>query len=201
MMLREDGYELFRRAVVDRDANAWNEIAFSYRALMIGWARRSQAAELSGEQCEDLADEALVRAWRALSPERSAQFPAQAELIDLLRTCIASTAIDTARARAAATPLPDWCAADDAPPADLEVIERMSLAELWQLALHVAATDAERMVVYDRFVLGLPPRAIQQRHPVVFPDVRKVYETIRNLCERLRRSQELRRFVGENLAA
>jgi hypothetical protein len=201
MMLREDGYELFRRAVVERDANAWSEIALSYRAMMIGWARRSQAAELSGEQCEDLADEALARAWKALSPGRFAELPTLAALLGYLRTCGAPAASDAARARMATTAMPDWRAADRGTPIDLEVIERMSRAELWQLALHVATSDAERVVLFDRFVLGLPPRAIQHRHPVVFPDVRKVYETVRNLCDRLRRNQDLRRIVGEHLAA
>src|SRR5581483_5665085 len=94
MMLREDGYELFRRAVVDRDIHAWSQIALSYRAMMIGWARRSEAAELSGQQCEDLADEALARAWKALSPEHFAQLPTLAALLEYLGTCVASTAID-----------------------------------------------------------------------------------------------------------
>ncbi len=201
MMLRENSYELFRRAVIDRDAHAWGEIALSYRAMMIGWARRSQADAFSGEQCEDLAEEALARAWKALSSERFAQFPAQAELLELLRTCMASTAIDASRAHAAAAPIDDPSAAQQVAPANLDTIERMNLAELWQLALHVATSDAERVVVYDRFVLGLPPQAIQQRHPTVFPEVRQVYEAIRNLCDRLRRNQEQRRIVGENLAA
>jgi DNA-directed RNA polymerase specialized sigma24 family protein len=201
MLLRDDSYELFRRAVVDRDANAWHQIALSYRAMMIGWARRSRAAELTGTHDEALADEALARAWRSLSPERFDQLSTMAALLGYLRTCVASTAIDAARAHAAAVAPPDWGGSAHSAPADLAIIERMSRAELWQLALHMASSDAERVVVFDRFVLGLPPRAIQHRHPLVFPELRKVYETIHDLCERLRRNGELRLMVGEHLAA
>jgi len=198
MILRHDAYELFRRAVIDRDAHAWGEATSGYRVMIAGWARRSQAAEISGERNEDLADEALVRAWKELSPERFAKIPSQAALLAYLRACLASTAIDAGRTRALKSDRSEY---DYGTPLELELAGHMSRAELWQLTLRIAASDAERLVLYDRFVLGLPSLAIQQRHPAVFPELRNVYETIRSLSEQLRRSQELRRSVGDNLAA
>ncbi len=62
-------------------------------------------------------------------------------------------------------------------------IERIGQAELWRLIQGLVASEAERIVVVERFVLDLPPRAIQARHPELFADVRAVYGAIRNLCE------------------
>src|SRR6266508_410502 len=72
MDMHDDGYDLFRRAVVERDADAWATIAERYRHLLISWAVRCPAAQEAGEFYDDLADRALARAWAALSPERFA---------------------------------------------------------------------------------------------------------------------------------
>ena len=34
------GYELFRRAIVERDDEAWAEIHSHYRPLLLSWARQ-----------------------------------------------------------------------------------------------------------------------------------------------------------------
>src|SRR5690242_15158024 len=125
MTLRDDGYELFRRAVVDRDADAWGEIAHSYRAMLIAWARRCQASEITGEQYEDLADEALARAWRALTPERFAQFPNLAALMGYLHTCVTTTVIDAARARTAYERRTMLFEREQGTPPDLMVLEQL----------------------------------------------------------------------------
>src|SRR5215211_5786980 len=98
----EEGYELFRRAIVYRDAEAWAEIHARYRSLLISWANRSGAGQCTAEQAEDLADQALARAWVALTPARFAEFSSLARLLSYLRTCVATTAIDISRAKAAA---------------------------------------------------------------------------------------------------
>src|SRR5689334_9517663 len=65
-----DGYELFRRAIEERDEQAWAESIARYRRLLISWARRCIAKATLSECCEDIADYAFTRAWAALSPER-----------------------------------------------------------------------------------------------------------------------------------
>src|SRR5262245_35562382 len=96
-----DGYDLFHRAVVGRDADAWSTICARYRHLLISWAVRCPAAQETGEFYEDLADRALARAWAALSPEKFAAFPSLETLLAYLRACVATTAIDAARAQRA----------------------------------------------------------------------------------------------------
>ena len=199
--IHQDGYELFRRAVVDRDADAWTEISLSYRTMMVAWARRCHVADISGECYEDLADEALARAWKALSPDRFAQFPSLAALLAYLRTCVMATVIDAARARTSYERMAGRMDHGASTPPDQLVLEQLDRAELWELAGSLVVGEAERVVLLERYVLDLPPRVIQARHPVLFPDVRKIYETIRNICDRLRRNQELRRVYAEHLAA
>jgi len=89
-----DGYELFRRAIVEHEDEAWTAIAARYRSLMIAWAARCPALHTAEECCEDLADQAFARAWRALTPERFARFPSLAALLAYLRTCVTATVVD-----------------------------------------------------------------------------------------------------------
>ena len=96
-----NGYELFRRAIVERKDESWAAVAARYRPLMITWAARCPVVHAEGECCEDLADQAFARGWRALTPEGFARFPSLAALLAYLRACVTATTIDAARARSA----------------------------------------------------------------------------------------------------
>jgi len=192
----DDSYELFRHAVVEQSADAWATIAARYRNLMISWAVRCQASHIVHERNEDLADRALARAWTALSPERFAAFPNTAALLAYLRVCVTTTVIDAARAQAAYDRMcvVEWEAV--ATP-EQATIAQLGRAELWPLVRTLVTTEAEWVALVERFVLDLPPRTIHVRHPTLFADVSVVYTAIRNLCDRLRRDQDIRRFYNE----
>src|SRR5262249_9704401 len=95
-----DGYDLFRRAIMEGNEDAWAEIYAHYRPLLMAWSRHSSMRNPAGELCEDIADRALARAWAALSPVRFEQFPNLATLLAYLRTCVTAAVIDSARAQA-----------------------------------------------------------------------------------------------------
>ena len=199
MEIRDDSYDLFRRAVVERDADAWAGIVVRYRRLMISWAARCQVNYAAWEHPEDLADRALARAWAALSPERFAGFPNTSALLAYLRTCVTATAIDVARAQTAqerafrpltrdAVPTPEWT-----------TIAQLGRAELWQLINKLVVNEADRITLVERFVFDLPPRTIQARHPALFADVSAVYTSIRKLRTRLRHNKDLQQLYAEHL--
>ncbi len=176
--MHDDSYELFRRAVVERSRDAWAVIAERYRPLLITWVRRCEIAAATGELYEDLADEGLARAWRALSPERFSGFPSLAALLGYLRTCVTSTVIDVARAGLVQQRAAQQIDRDAEAPLDEYVINQLGQAELWQLVSGLVETEAEQVVLVERFVYDLPPRVIQDRHPLLFPDIMKIYSAI-----------------------
>jgi DNA-directed RNA polymerase specialized sigma24 family protein len=190
-----ESYELFRCAIVLRDADAWAAIYARYRPLLIAWAYRSIARTGIAECADDIADQALVRAWVALKPERFAAFLTLAKLLAYLRACVTTTTIDIARAQAtSADPLSSGSTL--ATPEQL-VLADLDRTALWRTALGLAATDAERILLVESFANGLPPRAIQARHPEIFANAAAVYAAKRNLFDRLRRHPELRRLREE----
>lgn len=194
-----DSYEVFRRAIVEHDDEAWAAIAERYRPLMIAWAARCPAAHAAAESYEDLADHAFARAWSALTAERFAEFPSLAALLAYLRACVTATVIDAARA-SAVYDRAFQRSGDATEHTEYAVIARLEREELWRLVMSLTTTEAERVVLHERFVYGYPPRIILARHPALFSDATAVYTVIRNLCDRLRRHKELARIYTEQLA-
>jgi DNA-directed RNA polymerase specialized sigma24 family protein len=192
-----DSYELFRRAIVHRDEEAWAAIYRRYRSLLIAWAARSSVRAYLHAECADIADQALARAWAALTPERFAAFPSLAKLLSYLHACVETTAIDSARAQASRERLAQRLAA--APPAtsDQAVLADLDREALWHTVSALAGTPAERVVLVESFAYGLPPGEICARHPQIFSTVRNVYNVKRKLFARLQRNREVLRLTEE----
>jgi len=196
-----EGYELFRRAIVDRDDEAWAAIHRHFRPLLIAWARQASARAPATDHYEDIADRALARAWSALGPEQFAQFPSLAALLAYLRACVGAAVIDAARAEASRErayqklDLPTV-----ATPEEL-VLGALSRDEFWLLVNKLISSEHERIILIESFMLGLPPRTILERHTDRFADVPEIYGAKRNLLNRLERSRDLQRIYQDLRAA
>ena len=192
-----EGYELFRRAIVERDEHAWAEGTARYRAMLISWAGRCSATSATYERCDDLADLAFARAWAALSPERFAQFPNLAALLAYFRSCVTSAVIDCARSEANFERVVQAIGTGSITTPEQVVVERSERDELWRVASAVAQTEQERVVLIETYVYDLPPRAILVRYPGLFADATEVYTTKRNMLDRLKRSPEMRQLYQD----
>jgi DNA-directed RNA polymerase specialized sigma24 family protein len=193
----DECYELFRRAIVERDQSAWAQIHAHYRVLLIAWARQSSVSLLIPEQLEDIADQALARAWSALTPARFVEFPELPALLAYLRTCVATVLIDMARAEATRTrTLQKLSPGAPSSPEEI-VIDAIEQAALWRIVSTLIVSPQEDLIVRQNIVRGVPPRALLARRPDLFRSIDEVYATKRNLIGRLQRNQDLQRFVSE----
>jgi DNA-directed RNA polymerase specialized sigma24 family protein len=192
--LTNEGFDLFCRAIGQRDGDAWAEIAVRYRSLLVSWARRALARSSVTEAAEDVADQALARAWMALASAQSCTFPSLAAVLGYLRTCVSAVVIDQARAQAARTRLQTQIGPEPTANPEQEVIDDLSHGEVWRVVTDAVGSEQERVVLYDSIVLDLPSRAILQRHPKLFDSIEDVYRARRNLFSRLQRHPDLRRI-------
>lgn len=184
----------------DQTLPTWTAIAEQYRHLMILWAARCTATPISGECVEAIADQALTRAWLALS-RGTATFPNRAAFLAYLRTCVTHTAIDAARAQAAQTRAPQSLLGQALMCPEQVLLEQLDRAELWRVVSTLITTEQERIVLIERYVLDIPPRHILTRHPRLFADVASIYRTVRNLCDRLEHNAQLRQLWEEYTGA
>ncbi len=194
-------YQTFERAILAHDDAAWGEINARYRPLMICWASRYRASVAIDEFNEDIADQALARAWSALVAQRFEAFPSLAALLAYLRQCVRSTVMDCARAQHSRARLLQTIESEMPINPEEVVVDTNEYAELWSSISALAKSPAEQVVLVESFVYDLPPRAIAQRHPQLFSSVAAVYASKRNLLERLQRNEELReRYAGSRTA-
>jgi len=200
MKRSDNGKGLFGLTNSDPDAAAWTAIAERYRRLLIVWAVRCPATAASGESAEGIADQALTRAWSAISPKGFGSFPNLAAFLSYLHMCVTHVAIDAARARATQARIAQWLSVRETKDLEQTVLEELDRTEFWQLVNELVRTEQERVALVERFMLDLPPRIIQARHPVLFTDKTAVYSAVRNLCCRLQRHRELQLLWDERIA-
>lgn len=193
-------YELFRRALVERDETAWNYLFQHYSPLVEGWIRRSGAFVSSGESSEYFVVGAFAKFWRAVTPERFASFPNLASLLQYLQLCASSVVIDSVRAQSWAEMMPEDRISEQRVPRlspDEEAMQRVDRQEFWRFIDSQLHSESERVVVYGSFVLGLTPRAIFERYTTLFESVYDVYNVKRNVLSRLSRNSHLRALFGQ----
>jgi DNA-directed RNA polymerase specialized sigma24 family protein len=190
-------YELFRRALADRNEAAWIELYALYRPLVEGWIKRSGSLPLTGEHCETFVSAAFARLWRAIPPARLSDFPTLAALLNYLQRCAGCVVIDYARSQPSAA-LPEEALAHAREllvSPDEQALVRVEREEFWRLIDGLLHSEAERAVVQGAFVLGMKPGDIFERHPDLFESVNSVYAVKRNVLTRLGRNPELRRLA------
>jgi DNA-directed RNA polymerase specialized sigma24 family protein len=192
-----EGYDLFRRAIEERCDEAWSAIYTRYRPLLVAWSRQSHARTPSAEAAEDLADRALARAWAALTPERFAQFAGLPALLSYLRACVTATVIDSSRIEVTRDRAYQKLVSHAVLTPEQIVVDESVRVALWRTIAPLVASDRERIVLIESFVLALAPRQIHTRHPDYFTDVGEVYGAKRNLINRLLRSRDLQRLYDE----
>ncbi len=192
-------YELFRRALVERDDLAWGHLYRQYTMLVERWVRRCGAFTSSGESGEFFVGAVFTRFWRAVTPERFESFPTLASLLHYLQLCAGCVVIDSVRAQSWSEILPEEALAGHHGPQELpdeQALERVNREEFWSHIDRLMNNEAERVVIYNSFVLGMTPADIQARRPELFPSVNDVYNVKRNVLGRLGRNSELRRLFG-----
>jgi hypothetical protein len=192
-------YELFRRALVERNEIAWEHIYAHYAMLVESWVRRSGAFAGSGETGEFFVGAAFTKFWRAVTPERFATFPNLAALLHYLQLCTGSVVIDSVRSQSWAEMLPEEALTPAQTPLawpDEQALDRVNRAEFWRLIDAQLNGEVERAVVVGSFVLGMKPGEIYERRSDLFANINDVYNVKRNVLGRLSRSAELRDLLG-----
>ena len=190
-------FEIFRRAVVEREDGAWEAIVNQYRGIVLAYVGQHTAASLLREPDDYWLNRAFQRFWSAVGPDRFASFPDLPALLKYLKLCVHSVLLDEVRARRAAVSL------DDVPEtmpsglnAESGVIGQLSGEQLWVAIKRELHDEAELKVAFLSFARDLKPAEIAVRHPTLFATVADVYRIKRNIIERLRRNAEIRAFLG-----
>ena len=190
-------FEIFRRAIVARQDDAWAALYTQYHSMVIAWLSRHPQLSLTGEEPENLVNAVFEKIWTALTAEKFADFTDLAALLRYLQMCSHSVVMDSARRvrRHAHEIEPSERALESEaelhspqqPSPEHEVLDRLSAAELWQRVRAQLHDDLEELVIYATFVLDESPREIYSHHADRFDSIQEVYNVKRNAMRRIER--------------
>jgi hypothetical protein len=194
-------FELFRRAIVERDERAWALVYAQYRPLVAGWVERHSAFPTSGEEVQYFVNRAFEKMWAAVTPDRLSHFPDLKSLLRYLQMCVHSAVLDQVRATegAAVEAGVDFASVENkagGPTVEDQVLVSVHGQELWdqiEVRLH---DEQERRVMYGSFVLALKPGEIYAEDTGAFRDVKEIYRVKEKVLARLRRDAELKKSLG-----
>jgi len=196
-------FELFRRAIVGRNQQAWESIYGQYLRLVTGWVQRHPLHATSGEEAQFFANSAFEKMWTALTPEKFERFPDLKSVLRYLQMCVHSAIVDYVRQAAYTTeefsadlsPLDDQ---DSGADLEAQVLGQVNNEEFWRLISERLNDDKERRVVYGCFILDLKPRELHAQSGRMFADVSEIYRVKQNVLTRLRRDPALAKFLLED---
>ena len=194
-------YELFRRAIKERDQRAWELLYAQYEPQVARWVERHPAFATSSEEVQYVVNRAFEKMWMALPPEKFVRFPNLKSLLRYLQMCVHSVILDQVRvSEKAVVGLP----VEDLAPEIIEggatvedqVMDHVLQQAFWETIKARLQSEKERRVIYGSFALALKPREIYAHSGELFDDVKEIYRIKENVLARLRRDSELRNLLS-----
>lgn len=192
-------FELFRRAIRERDQSAWELICLQYQGLVAGWVRQHSRFEESGEEVQYFVNGAFGKIAISLTPDKFMGFSDIGSLLRYLKMCVHSVIIDYQRLaeQERFAPLEDASNEESSEPTPEEqTLDRSEQKALWDRINSRLQDEKERAVIYGSFVLDLKPQELYELFRNLFNDIDEIYRVKQNIISRLRRDPEFRNFLG-----
>jgi hypothetical protein len=187
------GLELFRRATVEGDAEAWDWVQRCFGEIVLAWLRRhpSRAAACRRESEATYVALAFERFWQATTITQQIEFETLAAALRYLRASLHGAILDTLRAysRPKEIPLPE-----PGEPGEPLVERRDEDSGMWEVLQTMLPTQREQRLAYLLYHCGLKPREIVRFCPQEWSDVREIYHLRRSILERLMRNADQLRW-------
>lgn len=184
--------EIFHRAMVKHDAEAWELLQQRFTPTVRGWMRNHPNRDIACryEPEENFVAHTFTRVWRA-SLRNALEFDTLAAALNYLKLSLQTSVVDSMRAysRPKEVPLPD-------PGSDTYYSEEpateddYSNQELWNVIKSVLPDEREQRLAYLLYHCGLKSREIVRYCPDEFSDVQEIYRLTRNIMERLMRNRD-----------
>jgi len=171
--LRDDAYciELFRRATLQKEQNAWRAVQQCLSETVRGWLdghpHKEMACRMDRE--EHYVTQAFERFFKA-TVRQQITFSTLADALLSLRTYLNSALLDALRAssRSGDIMLPVCSEAEHSG------VTISNQSEVWEMLRNMLPDMREQRLVYLLFHCGLKPKDIVRTYPQEFPDVEEI---------------------------
>lgn len=192
-------FELFRRAVRDKNERALEVVIAQYQPLVTKWVNKwmdkHRDFQSSSDEAQDYVAQAFERFWISFTPDKFDRSQNLAAVLRYLQMCV-NGAITDAWRKLRHIQIEQEAGDEERGSSESEVLPEDSLQkdEFWQLIRKKSKDAKEYTVIFASFSLNLSPREILVEYPGVFDDITDVYKCKANLLDRLARDDEMRTF-------
>lgn len=181
--------EIFRRAIIHHDEQAWELLIRSFRGMVLGWLRshpkRDLAYRFDSEQ--NYVDVTFARFWQATARNQELAFASLAAALSYLKASLHGAILDTLRAYSRPLqPLPEP-GSGAGYPEEPAAEDDGDGQDVWEVIQSLLPGEREKRAAYLLIYCGLKPREVVRYRPDEFKDVQEVYRLHRNILERLMR--------------
>ena len=181
--------ELLRRALAQRDEEAWNVFQQNFTQTMQRWMHTHRMYDLACryDSEENYIAQAFARFWIATAQHQRVEFASLAAALRYLRASLNAAILDILRAYARSKQLPlleseepedPYANSDDA-------------HEVWEVIRSFLPNEREQRIAYLLFHCGLKPRQILKYCPDEFRDIQEIYRLWHNVTDRLARNRSM----------
>jgi len=175
------GIELFRRATIQGNREAWESVYHCFGGLVRDWLRghpgRDTACRLESE--EHYIAQAFERFWQATASYQRVEFSRLSVALLYLRASLHGAILDRLRAyerpRGVSRPVPGEARVEDS----------TDNCETWNILKTILSNPREQRLAYLLFHCGLGPREIVHYCPQEWSSVQEIYRLRCNIVERL----------------
>jgi len=186
--------EIFRRALVLQDEQAWDTLTQRFRRTILGWLRfhpyREAAYGLHSE--EDYVALTIERLWIVTVRNQNLEFQTLAGALKFMRACLNSVIIDGLRGQIKEVALPETGLWELAAPITDEG------KEFWEAIKSMLSDQRQQRLAYLLFYCNLKPRQVIQFCPEEFSDIQEIFPMKRNILDRLRNNKDRLRWLLGN---
>lgn len=194
------GFELFRRAVRNKDECALEVVIAQYQPLVARWVNRWMDQHpdfpMMHEEAQDFIAQAFERFWVSFTPAKFDKSWNLAAVLRYLQMCVSAAITDAwrksrrARLEQVMRDEEQEFSQPESTPEDL-----LQNDEFWQLIKKKLKDPKEYTVLYASFSLALSPREILAEYPSLFRNIKEIYQYKANLLARLERDDEIKEFA------
>jgi DNA-directed RNA polymerase specialized sigma24 family protein len=183
-------YELFRRALAQRDEEAWTAIYAQYHRLVRHWLRGAPGDP------DALVNRAFGRLWKAISPDRFAGFPDLDRILAYLKRCAQCVALDARRQEEREEVEKRLLDGTHEEENIEQVLDQIVGEQLYARAMDRLSGLQEQIVFRATFEWDLKPGEIAHRWPDAFVTPREVSRVKERILRRLQRDETLHALLG-----
>lgn len=187
-------FELFRRAIVERDDASWTAVYKHYYGYVRGWVRKATVPD--DDDVDDLVQDALISFWNTYKQEQFSKAKTVGHVLGYLKSCAKTAVLQRARTKSRRAQTVGMSEEIEAVLPHVENVEKwvsstLQQDEIWTLVDETCKSDQDRAIMDGIFKRGATPADIFALYPDLFADVDEVYKVKRNMWNRLRRNTNL----------